>query len=204
MERDEIEVGGTYTCRIGRNQVVVRVVAARPDIGWTVETEAGRRMAVLDPRRFLAYRATTDRLDPNLTEDENRTAEEEAEHDAIRAEADAEAASALPPEEAPAGPDTPATTTPPDQEAAGAPNAPTGRRMGLVAAAIQLMQEAGRPMRCMEMVKAARDRGLWAPTRGGKTPERTLYAAIEREIETKGADSRFSKIERGLFALRAP
>lgn len=35
---------------------------------------------------------------------------------------------------------------------------------------------------------------------GGKTPDRTLYAAIAREIVAKGAQSRFRKVERGKFA----
>lgn len=35
---------------------------------------------------------------------------------------------------------------------------------------------------------------------GGKTPDRTLYAAIAREIAAKGAESRFRKFERGKFA----
>lgn len=34
----------------------------------------------------------------------------------------------------------------------------------------------------------------------GATPHATLYAAMVREIQTKGADSRFKKMDRGLFA----
>ena len=56
-------------------------------------------------------------------------------------------------------------------------------------------------MRCKDIVDLAVARGLWAP-RSGKTPANTLYAAILREINTKGADSRFAKVERGKFALR--
>jgi len=56
-------------------------------------------------------------------------------------------------------------------------------------------------MQCKDMVERARESGLWAPKRGGKTPDRTLYAAILREINTKGDASRFRKTERGHFAL---
>lgn len=181
MEREDIEVGGTYTCRIGRNVVVVRVTAARPDIGWTVETEAGRHMAVLDPRRFLAYR------DPGQTAPTPPT----------------EANSA--PEAEPPGQTATNTAGPATGAPAGQDDAPAGdppAKTSLVGAAILLMREAGTPMRCMDLVKKAAERGLWTPKRGGKTPERTLYAAIEREIEKKGAESRFTKMERGLFALR--
>jgi len=180
MDREEIEVGGTYTCRIGRNTVVVRVTAARPDIGWTVETEAGRHMAVLDPRRFLAYRAQPAPTPP--TEAPSAPETHAPDEDATNA--------AGPATGAPAGQ---------DEATAGEPPAKTS----LVGAAILLMKEANAPMRCMDLVKKAAERGLWSPKRGGKTPERTLYAAIEREIEKKGDASRFRKIERGLFALRA-
>jgi hypothetical protein len=41
-------------------------------------------------------------------------------------------------------------------------------------------------------------RGLWSSP-NGKTPEATLYAAILREISTKGEAARFRKVERGQF-----
>ncbi len=44
--------------------------------------------------------------------------------------------------------------------------------------------------------------GYWTSP-AGKTPHATLYAAILREITTKGKASRFAKAERGRF-LRAP
>jgi hypothetical protein len=44
-------------------------------------------------------------------------------------------------------------------------------------------------------------KGYWKSP-GGKTPERTLYSAIAREILKKGKASRFKKAEKGKFALR--
>ena len=41
-------------------------------------------------------------------------------------------------------------------------------------------------------------KGYWNSP-GGKTPAATLYSAIAREITTKGADSRFQKMDRGKF-----
>ncbi|UYV11938.1 MAG: winged helix-turn-helix domain-containing protein [Phycisphaera sp.] len=37
----------------------------------------------------------------------------------------------------------------------------------------------------------------------GKTPHATLYAAMTREIQTKGKDARFVKVERGRFKAKA-
>jgi hypothetical protein len=75
--------------------------------------------------------------------------------------------------------------------------------MSLLAAATHLLGRAEGPMQCKDLVEQARAQGLWAPRRGGKTPDRTLYAAILREITGKGDTARFRKAERGRFALRA-
>ncbi len=58
-------------------------------------------------------------------------------------------------------------------------------------------------VRCKDIVDLAVQRGLWSPRNGGKTPTNSLHAAIQREIKTKGAASRFVKAERGKFALAA-
>jgi hypothetical protein len=51
------------------------------------------------------------------------------------------------------------------------------------------------------MIDAMAAKGLWKSPEG-KTPDRTLYAAILREIVTKGKDARFKKTERGKFAAK--
>ena len=74
--------------------------------------------------------------------------------------------------------------------------------MSLLDAAAHLLSlGTGDPMRCKDIVDLAVARGLWTP-RDGKTPANTLYAAISREIKTKGDASRFAKAERGKFALK--
>ena len=84
----------------------------------------------------------------------------------------------------------------------GQPVAEGGKAMSLMDAAVDILsQGTGDPMRCKDIVDLAVQRGLWAP-RTGKTPDSTLYAAILREIVTKGDASRFAKTERGKFALK--
>ena len=76
------------------------------------------------------------------------------------------------------------------------------KSMSLLDAAAHLLSlGTGAPMRCKDIVDLAVARGLWTP-RDGKTPANTLYAAISREIKTKGDASRFTKAERGKFALK--
>jgi len=66
-------------------------------------------------------------------------------------------------------------------------------------AAAKVLEEAGEPLSCKAIVDRALDAGYWHSN--GKTPAATIYAAILREIQKKGADARFRKAGRGLFAL---
>jgi hypothetical protein len=50
------------------------------------------------------------------------------------------------------------------------------------------------------LIDAMAAKGYWTSP-NGKTPSATLYAAILREITTKARESRFTKTERGKFAL---
>jgi hypothetical protein len=73
-----------------------------------------------------------------------------------------------------------------------------GTMSGLDAAA-KVLAEAGEPLNCKTIVERAIAKGYWKT--GGKTPAATVYAAIIREIATKGKDARFRKTERGRFTL---
>ena len=76
------------------------------------------------------------------------------------------------------------------------------RPMSGLDAAAKVLADAGEPMRVKDIVAAAAKKGLWQ-SKNGKTPEATVYAAIIREIAAKGAESRFEKKDRGLFAATA-
>ena len=49
------------------------------------------------------------------------------------------------------------------------------------------------------LIAAMAEQKLWSSP-NGKTPHATLYAAMLREIGTKGDAARFRKADRGLFA----
>ena len=89
-----------------------------------------------------------------------------------------------------------------DPGAKGGPSVAKGAKaMSLLDAAVSILSHgSGDPMGCKDLVAEAVNQNLWAP-RTGKTPASTLYAAILREIATKGDKSRFVKTERGKFAL---
>ena len=67
-------------------------------------------------------------------------------------------------------------------------------------AAVRVLEEAGQPMTCPEMIEAMTAKGYWTSPNGA-TPAATLYSAVLREIAAKGKDGRFVKTERGKFGL---
>lgn len=72
------------------------------------------------------------------------------------------------------------------------------KRMSGLDAVAKVLQDAGKPMSAKDMTDKAIEKGLWKT--GGKTPEATTYAAIIRDIAARGKESRFRKVDRGLFA----
>ena len=77
---------------------------------------------------------------------------------------------------------------------------PKPKKLSAIDAAAKVLGETGQPMRCPEMIVAMAKKGYWKSP-GGKTPAATLYAAILKEISTKGKGSRFVKVDRGQFAI---
>ncbi|MDR0609167.1 MAG: winged helix-turn-helix domain-containing protein [Planctomycetaceae bacterium] len=77
-----------------------------------------------------------------------------------------------------------------------------GRMIGAMSgldAAYRVLQEEGRPMRVKEILKLALEKG-YCELRG-RTPDATVSAAMETEMKRKGKDSRFIKVDKGLFAV---
>jgi hypothetical protein len=69
-----------------------------------------------------------------------------------------------------------------------------------MAAAERVLAEAGEPMNCKAMVEAMTKQGLWTSP-GGATPAATLYASLLRHIRQHGKQAKFTKTDRGQFAL---
>ncbi len=74
------------------------------------------------------------------------------------------------------------------------------QKMSAIDAAAKVLGESKEPLNTKEMVEKMSAKAYWKSP-GGKTPHATLYSAILREIQKKGKESRFQKVERGKFAL---
>jgi hypothetical protein len=82
------------------------------------------------------------------------------------------------------------------------PNQPTPvKKRSALDAAAKVLGETGQAMSCPELIAAMAAQGYWKSPQG-RTPAGTLYAAVLREIQTRGDQARFRKTERGKFALR--
>ena len=68
-------------------------------------------------------------------------------------------------------------------------------------AALKVLAEFGTPMTTKAMIEAMAAKGYWTSP-GGATPHATLYSAILRELQKKGAESPFTKFDRGQFTLK--
>jgi hypothetical protein len=93
-----------------------------------------------------------------------------------------------------------APPTPPAAESDKAAPDKVEKKLSAIDAAAKVLGEADTAMNCQEMIKAMGEKGYWTSP-GGKTPHATLYSAILREIQNKGNDARFKKMERGKFGL---
>lgn len=78
------------------------------------------------------------------------------------------------------------------------PTTTTTPKPGALSAASLVLKTNKAPRTCGELIEAMAAKKSWV-SRGGKTPANTLHAAITKEIDSKGAQSRVKKAERGKF-----
>lgn len=106
------------------------------------------------------------------------------------------------PAKAPKAAKTPKEAKPKKEANPKAPKAEGEGRYGALEAAYDVLKGRTKPMTPKELIAAMTEKGLWTSP-GGKTPDATLSAAMNREIAKKGKDSRFCKPEPGHFAANS-
>jgi len=202
MKKDEVKVGGFYAAKVSGRMATVRIDAENHRGGWDATNLTTKKKVRIKSAQRLRHetRGPGQKAKPDVAKTVEAVEKgdltkgvkvptarkkrggitEATKADAVNAAMQAVAADK---KKRQAKADKPAKQRKPS---------------GLDAAA-QVLAEAGEPMGCKEMVKRMLAKGLWQT--GGKTPAATIYAAIIREIATKGDDSRFRKVERGKFAL---
>ena len=176
MKREEVQIGKVYTAKVTDKLVPVRIDGENRHGGWDATNLAtGKRVRIKSAQRL---RGEADKP-------------KRGGRKAAQAEAQVAAEGAVP------NSATPGDEAKPRRRPTKGESKPK-HTSGLDAAA-RVLEETGQPMTAQEIVAAAESKGYWKSP-GGKTPDRTLYAAIAREIGAKGPESRFRKTERGKFA----
>jgi hypothetical protein len=175
MKANDVKIGGEYETRIGKETVEVRIVAEKAGGGWTALNLATKKKVFISMARLLRDPAatgatTTTEGNPTIVEVPSATVE------TIN------------------GPESKPTR----EKKAADESAKPAKKTSQIQAALQVLANAKEPMNCQAMVEAMSSQGLWTSP-GGKTPHATLYAAILREINAKGNDARFRKVDRGQF-----
>lgn len=192
MKKNEVKVGGTYLAKVTDKVVPVRLDRDHPQGGWTgTNLVTGKTVRIKSAQRLRG---------PAQREDEKKRTREHA-----RAVATADQENARLRDERAKSTDGMTASERAMSESAGKatgtkkPAAKPAKRLSLINAAAQVLYEATEPMNARGMVEAVVSAGLWSTD--APTPHATLYSAILREIQTKGAEARFEKADRGRFVL---
>ena len=181
MKNNEVTLGGTYLAKVTDKVVPVRIDATNPHGGWDATNLATNKKVRIKSAQRLRGPAP------------DRQASQRA-----RAVAEAQAADAAANAHAVPADATPAKVTK-AKKTAGEPKA---KKVSGLDAAFEVLKAKGEPMACKAIVDEMLAKGMWKT--GGKTPSATIYSAMLREIDTKPGESRFKKVDRGLFTVATP
>jgi hypothetical protein len=221
MKKNEVKVGGQYVAKVSGRLAQVRIDRENPHGGWDatnlatrkavriksaqrLRAEAGRKAApaahVGAGAKPAAGSAKDTKAAPAAAGGEAANpleAHYRGQKDAAKAEKAAKVA-AWRKEVAAKGakPDPELDKAIKDADAKGRQKkakAKAERKPGCLDAAVRVLREAGKPMGCQDIVRAALAKGYWQTK--GATPAATLYAAIIREVAAKGKDARFRRAE---------
>jgi len=204
MKKSDVKVGGVYAAKVTNKVVPVRIDAENPHGGWDATNRAtGKKVRIKSAQRLRGpwqkqfrdqMRAVhkADQENARLAEDRSKSP------DGMTASERAMAKSAPKAKK----------TAKASKKAKKAPKRDTGKRRGTSAkpkrlsildAAVKVLEAKGEAMNCKAMIAAMADKKLW--TSSAATPAATLYSAILREMQKKGREARFTKVDRGKFAL---
>jgi len=196
MKKNDVEAGKVYRVKVSGSVQDVRITGENPHGGWDgVNVATKRKVRIKSAQRLRAVAGERPAKRTKIVS---------------LAEYEADAKGSAPAADVGPGAEKPAKATkdakPAPKRDTGEPDANDGepKRMSIMSAAVKVLEErdpADGPLTCPQMLERMTAKGYWSPARGGKTPANTLYAAILREINTKGEASRFDKVERGKFSL---
>lgn len=172
MKKEEVKINGVYAIKVGRNLTGIRIMSHHPDGGWNAVN--------LTSSKEVHIKAAASLQGPW-----NPRSKKKATVTAPAADGGEEVI--------PSNPKAKATKKTNPGERGEKP----AKKLSGLAAAAQVLAEAGEPLSSKAIVEQMIAKGYWATN--GHTPASTIYAAIIREIQSKGEAARFRKTDRGKF-----
>ncbi len=196
MKKNEIKIGQAYMANVNGSEAPVRIDAENPHGGWDAKNlVSGRKVRIKTAQRLRRQCTQAD-----LANQKRPTPKRRAKT--------APVATTSPPAA------TVAKTTPKATENTNAPkgrdtgqtdakvakiNKPTKpKKISGLTAAFMVLVDADKDLGVKKIVEIAAEKGWWKSD--AATPHATIYAAIIREVATKGDDARFKRgKKRGTF-----
>jgi hypothetical protein len=223
MKKNEIKVGGLYVAKVSDKLVTVRIDSTHSAGGWhATNTRTNKRIRIKSAQRLhgavtgaakagapAASEATRAVGEGKTVADDDKP-KAPSKKDAVMSATASGTDTKAPVQVASRKAVTPkakaavatATKTSKAKRTKATDGKAKPKRLSALAAAAQVLAKAGKPMRAQELIAAMAEQDLWKSP-GGATPHATLYAAMQREERDKGSASRFTKVDRGLFASNA-
>jgi len=221
MKKANVKVGGTYLAKVTGKLVDVKITGESQYGGWdAVNNQTGKKVRIKTAQRLRPMPTRKPKMNDKqlaaVLAEKGYEAMSQTDRAVLRKKLGVTATDvarvlkpellAKPPEPEAAKPKPSKAKTPDAKPAkpeakpkAKAKAAKKARGMSGLDAAAKVLAEAGEPLHCKVIVERALAKDYW--TTNGQTPHATLYAAMLREIQAKGDESRFVKADRGLFAL---
>jgi len=188
MKKTDVKVGKCYAAKVSGKMATVRIDAENPRGGWdATNLRTNKKVRIRSPQRLRHETRVPGKVRPDVA----KAVEAVRKGDLTKGVMVPTGA-----KKAPKAAKEPKATAKRDTGERGAKGAK--RSSGLDAAA-QILADAGEPLNAKDMVERMLTKGLWQTK--GKTPAATIYAAVIREIATKGDAARFRKVARGKFEL---
>jgi HB1, ASXL, restriction endonuclease HTH domain len=193
MKKNEVKIGECYMAKVTNSEVPVRIDAESPHGGWDAKNVAtGRKVRIKSAQRLRRPCTQADLAGLGRPKPKQRR------KGATEATTSPTAATGAKPAKGATKKATGAKGRNTGQTGAKAAKPAKPKRISGLTAAFMVLVDAGGELGVKQIVETAAEKGWWKSD--AATPAATVYAAMIREIATKGSKSRFKRgSKRGTF-----
>ena len=196
MKKNEIKIGQAYMAKVNNSEAPVRIDVENPHGGWDAKNlVTGSKVRIKTVQRLRRQCTQAD-----LANLKRPTPKRRAKTAPVAITSPTVATVA----KAPTEPTQKATvakdrdTGQPGVKVAKTPKPTKPKKISGLTAAFMVLVDAGKELGVKKIIEIAAEKGWWKS--GAATPHATIYAAIIREIGTKGDKARFQRgKKRGTF-----